>query len=196
VLRSDQPRITPDHTAAFALISSPNTTVSGIQSGKEVSRASMSTSDTNFNNLTPIFQGFFHRKTDLSTNRDLIISSLIGKNYLLWGLVWKQLVKCRYSLKMQKNFSSSSKSAQASDFSQKNVSWDTFPEILRRLHQEGIYLHPHQLAEFMLRHGLPVDLDYVPKHLRSQARFINANYEGDMARAEVVPEQPYLFPFE
>jgi hypothetical protein len=89
---------------------------------------------------------------------------------------------------MQKNYPSSSKSLQRSDSSHKIVPWDTFPKILQRLHQEGIYIHPHQLAEFLLRHGLPVDLDYVPEHLLSQAKLINANYGGDMARAEVVPD--------
>lgn len=75
-------------------------------------------------------------------------------------------------------------------------SWPTFADILRRLHQERIYLHPHQLAEFMLRHGLPVDLCYVPAHLQHKAKQINDNYQGDMAREAVVGELPTLFPFE
>ncbi|UBF28473.1 hypothetical protein K9N68_11700 [Kovacikia minuta CCNUW1] len=74
--------------------------------------------------------------------------------------------------------------------------WHTFPEILQRLHHEGIYIHPHQLAEFFLWHGLPVDLDYVPKHLQQRAAFVNANYQGDMARSEVAKEPLGLFPFE
>lgn len=67
--------------------------------------------------------------------------------------------------------------------------WPSFEEILQRLHAEGIYLHPHQLAEFLLRHGLPVDLQYVPKHLRLKAIFINENYRGDMAR--LIEESDY-----
>lgn len=74
--------------------------------------------------------------------------------------------------------------------------WHTFPEILRRLHQERIFIHPDQLAEFMLRHGLPVDPCYVPKHLKQRAKLINSHYQGDMARSEVVEDQPSLFPFE
>jgi hypothetical protein len=74
--------------------------------------------------------------------------------------------------------------------------WHTFPEILSRLHQEKIYIHPDQLAEFMLFHGLPVDLRYVPKHLRQRAKVINDNYRGDMAREEVVDDLPGLLPLE
>lgn len=62
--------------------------------------------------------------------------------------------------------------------------WDSFEEILKRLHQEGIYLHPDQLAEFLLMHGLPVDPRYVPPHLQDKAKQINTNYQGDMARLE------------
>jgi hypothetical protein len=62
--------------------------------------------------------------------------------------------------------------------------WPTFAELLARLHQEGILIHPDQLAEFLLRHGLPVDLCYVPDRLRSKAEEINAGYQGDMARLE------------
>ena len=62
--------------------------------------------------------------------------------------------------------------------------WHSFDDILRRLHQERIYIHPHQLAEFFLRHGLPVDLCYVPTHLKQRAETINANYQGSMARLE------------
>lgn len=53
--------------------------------------------------------------------------------------------------------------------------------MLQRLHQEGIYLQAAQLAEFLLSHGLPVDLEYVPPHLQAKARLINQNYQGDMA---------------
>lgn len=74
--------------------------------------------------------------------------------------------------------------------------WHTFAEILQRLHQEKFYIHPHQLAEFYLRHGLPVDLRYVPPHLQQKAEQINANYQGDMVRSEEHKELPHLFPFE
>lgn len=59
--------------------------------------------------------------------------------------------------------------------------WRTLPQILVRLHQEGIYLRLGQLAEFFLAHGLPVDLQYVPSHLQAKATQINQNYQGDMA---------------
>lgn len=59
--------------------------------------------------------------------------------------------------------------------------WPTFSEILQRLHQEGIYIHSEQLAEFFLAHGIPVDLRYVPDRLKRKAMFINENYQGDMA---------------
>lgn len=58
--------------------------------------------------------------------------------------------------------------------------WHTFKEMLQRLHREGIYIHSEQLAEFLLVHGLPVDLCYVPQHLQSKAIHINHNYQGDM----------------
>lgn len=63
-------------------------------------------------------------------------------------------------------------------------SWHTFEDILHRLHQEGLYLHPTQLAEFFVHHGLPVDLHYVPAHLMQRATQINDNYLGDLARLE------------
>lgn len=59
--------------------------------------------------------------------------------------------------------------------------WPTFGEILQGLHREGIYIHSDQLAEFFLAHGLPVDLGYVPKRLKEKAKFINKNYQGDVA---------------
>lgn len=74
--------------------------------------------------------------------------------------------------------------------------WQTFEEILCRLHQERILIHPHQLAEFFVCHGLPVDLRYVPARLKERAKQINDNYLGDMVRLEIVPEQSYLLPFE
>jgi len=69
--------------------------------------------------------------------------------------------------------------------------WHTFEEILQRLHQEGYYLHPHQLAEFFIRHGLPVDLQHVPAQLRQRAKQINDNYLGDLAQLEVVDDLPW-----
>jgi hypothetical protein len=69
--------------------------------------------------------------------------------------------------------------------------WPTFKDILYQLHQGGIYLHPHQLAEFLLRHGLPVNLEYVPPHLKQKAIAINNNYQGDMARLEERDDGPW-----
>ncbi|EKQ68113.1 hypothetical protein OsccyDRAFT_2628 [Leptolyngbyaceae cyanobacterium JSC-12] len=69
--------------------------------------------------------------------------------------------------------------------------WHTFEDILRRLHQEGLYLHPHQLATFFVWHGLPVDLQYVPPCLQQRAAQINDNYLGDMARLEAFDEPPW-----
>ncbi|MGA7937741.1 MAG: hypothetical protein WCA35_29605 [Kovacikia sp.] len=97
---------------------------------------------------------------------------------------------------MPENFHRCSESIQGTGPSQQPVPWHTFPEIVHRLHREGIYIHPDQLAEFLLRHGLPVDLDYVPNHLRQKAKVINDNYQGDMARAEARQDQPSLLPFE
>lgn len=57
----------------------------------------------------------------------------------------------------------------------------SFRAILRRLHAEGIYIHSEQLAEFLLAHGLPVDLHYVPARLKEKATYVNKNYQGDMA---------------
>lgn len=71
--------------------------------------------------------------------------------------------------------------------------WQTFSELLLQLHREGIYIHPHQLAEFLLRHGLPVDLCYVPPRLKQTATTLNALYQGDMARLEDMKE-PYWHP--
>jgi hypothetical protein len=71
--------------------------------------------------------------------------------------------------------------------------WPGFEEILSRLHQEGIYIHSDQLAEFLLRHGLPVHLRYVPSSLRDRALFINKHYQGDMAKlVEELPRIDYL----
>lgn len=68
--------------------------------------------------------------------------------------------------------------------------WLTFEEILQRLHKQGIYIHSEQLAEFLLRHGLPVHLRYVPAHLQSKAIQVNQNYQGDMVRQIEELEQP------
>jgi hypothetical protein len=74
--------------------------------------------------------------------------------------------------------------------------WYGFSQMLQRLHAEGIYLHPEQLAEFLLAHGLPVDLDYVPAHLREKALLINTHYRGDMAAldedSDEQPEDSYM----
>jgi glutamate-1-semialdehyde aminotransferase len=64
--------------------------------------------------------------------------------------------------------------------------WPGFQDVLRNLHREGVYIHPEQLAEFFVMHGLPVDLCYVPDHLQERAKRINDNYQGDMARLEVL----------
>jgi len=65
---------------------------------------------------------------------------------------------------------------------QAQPTWQTFEGILRRLHQEGIYIDADQLAEFLLSHGLPVHLRYVPARLVQRAIAINQNYRGDMAQ--------------
>ncbi|HHP7243697.1 MAG TPA: hypothetical protein ACFE0H_03320 [Elainellaceae cyanobacterium] len=69
--------------------------------------------------------------------------------------------------------------------------WTTFEDMLHRLHADGVYVHSEQLAEFLLAHGLPVDLRYVPSHLQSKARHINEHYQGDMAALADEPSQPF-----
>ncbi|MDX2231680.1 MAG: hypothetical protein NW220_18745 [Leptolyngbyaceae cyanobacterium bins.349] len=69
--------------------------------------------------------------------------------------------------------------------------WHTFEDILWRLHQEGCYVRPEQLAEFFVWHGLPVDLRYVPAQLHQRATQINDNYLGDMVRLEPFDEPPW-----
>jgi hypothetical protein len=64
--------------------------------------------------------------------------------------------------------------------------WHTFQDILQRLHNEGIYIHAEQLAEFMVAHGLPVHPSYVPDRLKDKAKLINDHYQGDMARLEEI----------
>jgi len=68
--------------------------------------------------------------------------------------------------------------------------WPTFEEILQHLHEQRIYIHSEQLAEFLLAHGLPVHLRYVPTHLRAKAIQINEHYRGDMVRLIEEPEPP------
>ncbi len=80
---------------------------------------------------------------------------------------------------------------QFSSRSQADERWPTFEEILQRLHAQGIYIHSEQLAEFLLAHGLPVHLRYVPEHLRLKAVAINENYQGDMVRVIEELEPPY-----
>jgi hypothetical protein len=80
----------------------------------------------------------------------------------------------------------------ASKDQQQRTDWHSFEDILQRLHQEGIYIRADQLAEFFVAHGLPVDLLYVPLHLKSKAARINTNYQGDMARLEEKHEQPWF----
>lgn len=73
---------------------------------------------------------------------------------------------------------------------QLNKRWPTFEDILQGLHAQGIYLHSEQLAEFLLAHGLPVHLRYVPAHLRVKAIEVNKNYQGDMVCMIEEPEPP------
>ena len=81
-------------------------------------------------------------------------------------------------------------SMESSSKSPDNERWPNFEEILQRLHSEGIFIHPEQLAEFLLAHGLPVHLRYVPAHLRDKAIEVNDNYQGDMVRVVEEPEPP------
>lgn len=48
------------------------------------------------------------------------------------------------------SFSDSEDGLEAS-VSQNVTRWHTFSELLLQLHREGIYIHPHQLAEFLLK---------------------------------------------
>lgn len=98
-------------------------------------------------------------------------------------------------MKNHLNFSATD-NLEPSTQAQQNQGWHYFAEILRRLHTEGLYIHPDQLAEFMLAHGLPVDLRYVPKHLLSKAIAINNNYQGDMATViEELEDSSHQFPW-
>ena len=81
------------------------------------------------------------------------------------------------------------------EFATTNDGWHSFTDVLDRLHAEGVYIRADQLAEFFLRHGLPVSLDYVPVHLKSIALKINQHYQGDMARLEgFEQEEDYTHP--
>lgn len=92
---------------------------------------------------------------------------------------------------MSNPFSNHELAKSAPGLSAQKERWHTFEDILQRLHREGILLHPHQLAEFLLRHGLPVDHHYVPQHLQKMATRINDNYQGSMARLEAMHEPPW-----
>jgi hypothetical protein len=81
-------------------------------------------------------------------------------------------------------------SIQLSSQLKTNERWPTFEQILQSLHTQGIYIHSEQLAEFLLAHGLPVHLRYVPTHLRSKAIEVNRNYQGDMVRVIEELEHP------
>ncbi|MGI0488724.1 hypothetical protein ACN4EK_25220 [Pantanalinema rosaneae CENA516] len=87
-------------------------------------------------------------------------------------------------------------SVESTNSLREQAAWHSFPQILQRLHQEKILIHPDQLAEFMLMHGLPVDLQYVPPHLQQKAQQINTHYQGDLARVETIPEPTQMFLFE
>ena len=90
----------------------------------------------------------------------------------------------------EQSFLASPDSVPSSVQPQPASKWPTFEQILQRLHRKGIYLHPHQLAEFFLAHGLPVNLRYVPEHLRQRAILVNENYQGDMALLVEETDQP------
>ncbi|MGB5963806.1 MAG: hypothetical protein WBG73_24440 [Coleofasciculaceae cyanobacterium] len=81
-------------------------------------------------------------------------------------------------------------SIQLSSLSQTDERWPTFEEILQALHKQGIYIHSEQLAEFLLAHGLPVHLRYVPSHLRHKALEVNQNYQGDSVQVIEELEHP------
>ncbi|MDX2211793.1 MAG: hypothetical protein SFY66_00765 [Oculatellaceae cyanobacterium bins.114] len=72
-----------------------------------------------------------------------------------------------------------------------NEGWVSFEQMLQRLHKDGIYVHADQLAEFLLLHGLPVHLRYVPARLHEKATQINQNYQGDMAQLIEEWDSPY-----
>lgn len=81
-------------------------------------------------------------------------------------------------------------SIQLSSLSPTDERWPTFEEILQALHKQGIYVHSEQLAEFLLAHGLPVHLRYVPNHLRHKALEVNQNYQGDLVKVIEELEHP------
>lgn len=71
--------------------------------------------------------------------------------------------------------------------------WPTFAEVLHNLHREGLYIRADQLAKFMILHGLPVDLQYVPADLQEKAKALNANYQGDMVRLSEKPDDYFWY---
>ncbi len=73
--------------------------------------------------------------------------------------------------------------------SKSNLHMSTLSEILYRLHLEGIYIRLDQLVEFMLLHGLPVDLEFVPERLQEKAKAMNTNYQGERAQVSLVPDE-------
>lgn len=97
---------------------------------------------------------------------------------------------------MSNRFAASKLQPKTQPSGRSSPAWKTFSEILQGLHGDRIYLHPDQLAEFFVAHGLPVDLCYVPSHLKQKAQRINANYQGNMAQLETVEHDRTLLPFE
>jgi hypothetical protein len=93
-------------------------------------------------------------------------------------------------LLMPSNLSSTSLNSIQSSLQSTDERGPTFEEMLQHLHSQGIYIHSDQLAEFLLAHGLPVHLRYVPGHLRHKALQVNQNYQGDLVRLIEEPEPP------
>ncbi|HEY9892058.1 MAG TPA: hypothetical protein V6D37_09670 [Candidatus Sericytochromatia bacterium] len=93
-------------------------------------------------------------------------------------------------LLMPSNLSSTSLNSIQSSLQSTDERGPTFEEMLQHLHSQGIYIHSDQLAEFLLAHGLPVHLRYVPGHLRHKALRVNQNYQGDLVRLIEEPEPP------
>ena len=93
-------------------------------------------------------------------------------------------------LLMPSNLSSTSLNSIQSSLQSTDERGPTFEEMLQHLHSQGIYIHSEQLAEFLLAHGLPVHLRYVPGHLRHKALRVNQNYQGDLVRLIEEAEPP------
>ncbi|MBD1880122.1 hypothetical protein NC997_09095 [Trichocoleus sp. DQ-A2] len=112
------------------------------------------------------------------------------KKVILMALIQRRILSqsSQYD-KMASNLSSRNPvRVQSASQSQHHNHWSNFEEMLQRLHAEGLYIHPEHLAEFLLAHGIPVNLRYVPEHLKSKAVFINENYQGDMAHLVEEPD--------